>query len=193
MYVFLVNGPVRFMTAIVGVVIGSIVSLAFCGCEIDARSDDYAVKTATSEQDGSANGSAETPVSLSVGEQVPGNRVDANPETDNFGNRRIWVNGTSSLSVRCLANDAKTGGKGGDYFCDEIVSEAGALKMFINPDKTITATASDFTSPRSGLVYKFQGFAANSSSSPLIRENPHVLPSSEQRGTFRAYWNTYRQ
>jgi hypothetical protein len=132
------------------------------------------------------------PASVPATQQVSGDPSEGNSETDNIGNGRIWVNGSGSLGVRCLANDGKADGLPPEYYCDNFVSGAGALKMAVNPDKTIAVLAQDFTSSRSGLIYKFKGFAINSSSSPLVSGNPRILSSGDQNGTFRAYWNTYR-
>jgi hypothetical protein len=129
--------------------------------------------------------------SLPAGRQVPGATVDVSRESDNRNNDTMWVGGESKVNVRCLANDSKTKGMGDDYFCGDIVTETEALIMAVNGDGTVTAIASDFVSPRSGLVYKFQGYTVDVSSGPLIRANPYTLSKGQQKGVFRAYWNTY--
>lgn len=172
------------------------------GCEIDNRSDNKdktdepAENSGTSDTSDKASPEAKptlpaAPGRIAAGKQVAGDTSEGNGETDNFGNDAIWVDGSVSLGVRCLANDGKTDGMGDEYYCDNLVSDAGALHMIVWPDKTVVALASDFISPESGLVYKFKGFAPVSASSGLIGENPRILSSDEQRGTFRVYWNTY--
>ena len=129
---------------------------------------------------------------LPTGRQVAGSPADRSAESDNRDNDRMWVGGDSKVNVRCLANDSKTKGMGDDYFCGDIVSGAEALIMAVNRDGTVTAIASDFVSPRSGLTYKFMGYTVDVSSGPLIRSNPYTLSKSQQKGVFRAYWNTYK-
>lgn len=130
-----------------------------------------------------------SPTSISAGSRADGSGVDSNRETDNFGNSKIWVNGSVNLGVRCLANDEDRSG----YFCDDVVSNGGGLKMLKNGDGTVTAVGSDFISSRSGLVYKFQGFKIASDANSMTRSNPKVLQKSEQTGTFRAYWGCYNK
>ena len=188
---------VRFLAA------GSACALLVMGCEIDNRkdssdsSDERSESSNTSDTGDTTDGSKAnpalpaTPGGIAAGKKVGGNTADANGETDNFGNDDIWVDGSVSLGVRCRANDDKTDGIDPNYFCDSVVSDQGALKMIVWPDNTVVALGSDFISPRSGLVYKFKGFTANTSGSGLIGENPHIVSKSEQQGTFRAYWNTH--
>ena len=127
-----------------------------------------------------------------LGAQVSGNKgLDGNKETQNFGNEDIWRSGGSNLPVRCLANDDKTNGMGKDYFCDDVVSATGGLEMRKNADGTITAIGRDFISPDSGLYYKFMGFTIAKSGSPLVTDNMTTLSPGQQKGVFRAYWNTY--
>ena len=129
---------------------------------------------------------------LPAGRQVPGNSVDASPESDNRDNETMWVGGAAKVNVRCLGNDDKTDGMGDDYFIGEIVTDTESLIMAVNGDGTVTAIAGDFVSPRSGLVYKFKGYTINVSSGRLVTRNPYTLSKSEQNGVFRAYWNTYQ-
>ncbi|HBA84590.1 MAG TPA: hypothetical protein DCZ95_10890 [Verrucomicrobia bacterium] len=131
--------------------------------------------------------------SLTAGRQVSGSTADKSRESDNRDNETMWMGGPSKMNVRCLANDEKTKGMGGDYFCSEVVTETESLVMFVNTDGTITAIANDFVSPRSGLVYKFKGYTAVKSASGLITKNPYTVSKSEQAGVFRAYWNTYQR
>jgi hypothetical protein len=129
---------------------------------------------------------------VEAGQAVAGNReIDGNRETQNFGNEKIWKNGSVNLPVRCLANDQKTKGMGKDYFCDDIVSETGGLEMRKNADGTVTAIGRDFVSPESGLYYKFMGFTVMKSSNPLVTDNMLTLQKGQQKEVFRAYWNTY--
>lgn len=170
-----------------------------CGCEATEDLKSYAhqsaetstAQTATTTSTDSATDDIAlvvAPPRIPVISRAEGSTADANKETDNFGNKKIWVDGAVSLSVRCLANDED----GHGYFCDSIVSDHGGLKMYKNGDGSVTAVGSDFVSPRTGLIYQFQGFRAVYSSSSMIRSNPYVLTKDKQTGTFRAYWETYR-
>ena len=127
---------------------------------------------------------------IAAGKKVAGDPSEGNGETDNFGNDSLWVDGSAKMGVRCLANDGKTDGLGEEYYCDNIATDSGAIRMYVWPDGSVVGVASDFIGPRSGLVYKFKGFAPNSAGSGLVG-NPHVFSSDEQRGTCRAYWNTH--
>ncbi|HBA85641.1 MAG TPA: hypothetical protein DCZ95_16285 [Verrucomicrobia bacterium] len=130
---------------------------------------------------------------VQIGEAVAGNRaLDGNRETQNFGNEKIWRNGSSNLPVRCLANDGKTNGQGKDYFCDNMVSATGALEMRKNANGSITAIGRDFISPETGLYYKFMGYTVMKTSNPLVTDNVLTLGSGQQKEVFRAYWNTYK-
>ena len=132
--------------------------------------------------------------SISVGAAVPaGSDKDKGLEVPDAATAAKFWEGTSPLvNVMIQCNSPKTGGDSSlAYYCPEIVAETGALKIKVNSDGTWTATAKDFVSPRSGLVYKFMGFTARTEANPLQTDNPLTIQPADQTMTFRGYWNTY--
>ena len=176
------------------------------GCEIDntkdhedepaetsstANTSDTTDTTTTATTPAAAPVAPTAPGSIPAGGSVSGDPSEGNGETENIGNSAFWVDGSSSMGIHCLANDHKSNGRPPEYNIDHLVAAQGALKMYVWPDKSVIAVASDFVSPRSGLVYKFKGFVPKSAGNGLITENPHILSSDQASGTFRVYWNTH--
>lgn len=133
--------------------------------------------------------------SISVGERVPeGSNLDKGLEVpDSATVDKCWSGTSPRMGIMMEANNPNAGGDGDlAYYCPEIVAETGSFKISANSDGTLTATAKDFVSPRSGLVYKFMGFTLREEANGLTTENPIVIQSNDQQGTFRGYWNTYK-
>ena len=143
------------------------------GCEGGGGGDDGDVSVGAQAPHGSP---------LDAGSEVPG------PETL----KAFWGDTAPRMGIMCQANSFKViSGERTDAYCPEIVAEAGALSLTANGDGTLTATAKDFVSSRSGLVWKFAGYTVKSESNPIITENPYIIQAKDQYGTFRGYWNSY--
>lgn len=131
---------------------------------------------------------------IAVGAQAPhGSPLDMGSEVpvpDSV--KAFWGDQAPRMRIMCQANSFKLiEGDRTDAYCPEIVAETGALKMRVNSDGTVTATAKDFVSKRSGLVWKFQGYTIQGEENPVLRQNPLVLQPEDQIDTFRGYWNSY--
>lgn len=146
------------------------------GCESDGSSDDDGEFIAVGEQ--APLGSA-----LDAGSEVPG------PETVAL----IWGDTEPRMTVMCQGNSFKLiEGERQDAYIPEVVAEAGAFKISANSDGTLTAVCKDFVSPRSGLVWKFEGYTVRSENNPIVKENPLVIQPKDQSMTLRGYWNSYQ-
>lgn len=92
---------------------------------------------------------------------------------------------------RFLANDSK--GKG--YFMSGVVKRAVAFAWVKTPTGW-QISAKDFTSDQTGLKYKRVGFRPQSSSAPMLTDNPlEVTDADMKQGdkkTFRTYWQTVK-
>lgn len=99
-----------------------------------------------------------------------------------------------SMGVRLLANDgSKTPCVNGWYFIlDALINSEGAFTTARNTDGSYTFAALDFTSPRSGLKYRFIGWTVQHSADPLVYANPLTLTPGQLTETLRGYWVTVK-
>ena len=132
---------------------------------------------------------------IAVGERVPeGSDLDHGLEVpDEATVAKCWSGTSPRMGIMMECNSPTAGGDSAlAYYCPEIAAETGSFVITANADGTLTATARDFISPRSGLVYKFMGFTLREEANGLVTENPLVIQVNDQQRTFRGYWNTYR-
>jgi len=59
------------------------------------------------------------------------------------------------------------------------------LSLRLQPDGSILCQASDFTSPRTGLRYRFCGYLIQVSTGVLITANPYTIPAANCGKTLR--------
>lgn len=131
---------------------------------------------------------------IAVGERVPeGSTLDYGLEVPDEATVELcWSDTSPRMGIMMEANNPNAGGDMElAYYCPEIAAETGSFVIKANSDGTLTATAKDFVSPRSGLVYKFMGFSLREEANG-VTENPIVIQPKDQQGTFRGYWNTYK-
>lgn len=163
------------MKVIGSVVLGMMAAALITGCESGGSSDNSVT-------------------TIAVGAQAPqGSPLDAGSEVpDSATAAEFWGDIPPRMGVMCQANVPPLVEGGSDNYNPEIVAEAGALTFTANDDGTLTATASDFISPRgSGLVWKFAGFQVIGGTNPILTTNPLVLQPGDQKDTFHVYWNSY--
>ena len=133
---------------------------------------------------------------IAVGERVPeGSALDHGLEVPDAATVALCWRGTAPrMGIMFEANNPNAGGdRDLAYYCPEIAAQTGSFIIKANADGTLTATASDFVSPRSGLVYKFIGFSLRSEQNGVVKDvNPIIIQPKDQQGTFRGYWNTYK-
>jgi len=170
------------MTMVPYSMVASLLGLAcllVAGCEMsysdnkDGSSEQQAY-VSTGSEDGTTSDTTQIDSSSEPGfggDVIAGDPADKGSE--------IYRSNWQGHDVRCLGADDT----GHGYFMSDVIDQTGALDLGSDG----VATGHNFISPRTGLHYRFEGFRETSSSSRLIRENPHgVTPGS---GTFRAYWN----
>ena len=93
------------------------------------------------------------------------------------------------MGVRLDANDiSKYPCQPGFYFLDGGLIESQGALAWTTVDGALVFTAKNFTSPRSGLKYRFMGWTLQSSGDPLVTDNPVTI--ADPSGTLRAYWAT---
>ena len=156
-----------------GLLLGVAAAVFLMGCEGGGSSGSDNIAVGAQAPNGSP---------LDYGSEVPG------PETV----KEFWDGVSPRMGIMCQGNSFKVvSGERTDSYCPEIVAEAGALKITDNGDGTLKATAKDFVSSRSGLVWKFAGYTLRSEQNPIITENPLVIQPKDQVQTFRGYWNSY--
>lgn len=125
-----------------------------------------------------------------VYEYIPGDRVDKGNE--------IWIANYEGIGmgVRLSANDVKNlnrcgiPAKGSWYPLDHGVTQNVLLKL--NPDGSVTASATDFVSSRSGLKYHFCGFLVQYSESQLVQTNVLTIPKAQCNETLRFMYATVK-
>jgi len=78
--------------------------------------------------------------------------------------------------------------KGSWYPLDPVV--VSGLSLQIQPDGSILCQASDFTSARTGLRYRFCGYLIQVSTGALVTTNPYTIPSANCAKTLRVMYAT---
>ncbi|MEI6809895.1 MAG: hypothetical protein WCN95_14350, partial [bacterium] len=64
------------------------------------------------------------------------------------------------------------------------------LSLQIQPDGSIVCQAADFTSPRTGLRYRFCGYLIQVSTGNLVTTNPLTIPATDCARTLRIMYAT---
>jgi len=64
------------------------------------------------------------------------------------------------------------------------------LSLQIQPDRSILCQASDFTSARTGLRYRFCGYLIQVSTGNLVTANPYTIPAADCAKTLRIMYAT---
>ena len=64
------------------------------------------------------------------------------------------------------------------------------LSLQIQPDGSILCQASDFTSARTGLRYRFCGYLIQVSTGNLVTVNPYTIPAADCAKTLRIMYAT---
>lgn len=125
-----------------------------------------------------------------VFEYIPGDRADKGAE--------IWIANyeNTGMGVRLSANDVQNlnpagiPAKGSWYPLDSKVAQGVGLKL--NPDGSVTASARDFVSARTGLKYHFCGFKVQFSESQLVKTGIITIPRAQCNETLRFMYATVR-
>jgi len=130
-----------------------------------------------------------TPQAAAVFTYVPGDVRDKGTETallgfGGFADVRYSANDIQNLRRQSPSIPAK----GSWYPLDPAV--VSGLSLQIQPDRSILCQAADFTSPRTGLRYRFCGYLIQVSTGALITTNPLTIPAADCRKTLRIMYAT---
>ena len=101
-----------------------------------------------------------------------------------FADVRYSANDVQNLRRQCPSIPAK----GSWYPLDPGV--VTGLSLQIQPDGSILCQASDFTSARTGLRYRFCGYLIQVSTGKLVTANPYTIPAADCAKTLRIMYAT---
>jgi len=133
-----------------------------------------------------------TPEPAAVVTYIPGDVRDKGAEMalrgfGGFADVRYSANDIQNLRRQSPAIPAK----GAWYPLDPTV--VSGLSLQIQPDRSILCQAADFTSPRTGLRYRFCGYLIQVSTGVLVTTNPLTIPPADCRKTLRIMYATVEE